>query len=99
MSNPSKGRELRDAALAKHETEKREWIDQARAFAIRIATNRGKVTINDVRNHITLPPGVHPNTWGAVLKCRELQPIGFDQAHHPAAHARLVRVYQLKKAA
>lgn len=99
MSNPSKGRELRDAALTKHETEKREWIDQARAFAIRIATNRGKVTINDVRNHITLPPGVHPNTWGAVLKCRELQPIGYDQAHHPEAHARLVRVYQLKKAA
>ena len=99
MKSLTEGRKLRDATLGMMETTRHAWLAQARKEAIKIAKRRGSVTINDVRKRVTLPQGCHHNTWGAVLKCRELEPIGFDQAHHPAAHARMVRVYQLKAAA
>jgi hypothetical protein len=55
------------------------------------------VTINDVRKFIELPDDYHPNTWGAVLRGDAFEPIGFCQATHPSAHARVVRVYKLKE--
>lgn len=91
------GRELRDAGLALIEQARREWIEEARDKAERIARRRGTVTISDVRDVMTLPEGWHPNTWGAVLKCGRFAPVGFSQARHPAAHARAIRIYQLNE--
>lgn len=97
MNGLAKGRQLRDAALSLFETTRKAWLEEARAEAINHARTHGQVTINDVRQKVQLPEGVHPNAWGAVLKCKELKPVGFDQAHHPAAHARVVRIYGLKE--
>ena len=93
------GRDLRDASIARVSIGREEWIAKARGTAIAIARRAGQVTINDVRKFIELPDDYHPNTWGAVLRGDAFEPIGFCQATHPSAHARVVRVYKLKEQA
>lgn len=94
-----KGRDLRDAGIARVSIGREEWIAKARSTAVEIARRAGQVTINDVRKFIELPDDYHPNTWGAVLRGDAFEPIGFCQATHPSAHARVVRVYKLKEQA
>ena len=91
------GRNLRDAGIARVSIGREEWIAKARSTAVAIAQRAGQVTINDVRKFIELPDDYHPNTWGAVLRGDAFEPIGFCQATHPSAHARVVRVYKLKE--
>jgi hypothetical protein len=93
------GRDLRDAGIARVSIGREEWIAKARSTAVAIARRAGQVTINDVRKFIELPDDYHPNTWGAVLRGDAFEPIGFCQATHPSAHARVVRVYKLKEQA
>ena len=93
------GRDLRDAGIARVSIGREEWIAKARGTAIAIARRAGQVTINDVRKFIELPDDYHPNIWGAVLRGDAFEPIGFCQATHPSAHARVVRVYKLKEQA
>ena len=91
------GRQRRDEGLQKVEDNGQRWVDAVRLWAIWHANSFDVVTINDVRRKFKLPLGLHPNTWSAVLKCKELVPIGYCQAEHPAAHARVVRVYRVRK--
>lgn len=93
------GRKLRDAGIKRVSVGREEWIAKARRTAVAIAQRAGQVTINDVRKFIDLPDDYHPNTWGAVLRGDAFEPIGFCQATHPSAHARVVRVYKLKEQA
>jgi hypothetical protein len=94
-----KGRDLRDAGIAAVSIGREDWIAKARDMAIWVAKQSGKVTINDVRQLIDLPDDFHHNTWGAVLRGDAFEPIGYCQATHPSAHARVVRVYKLKEQA
>lgn len=94
-----KGCDLRDAGIAAVSIGREDWIAKARDMAIWIAKQSGKVTINDVRQLIDLPDDFHHNTWGAVLRGDAFEPIGYCQATHPSAHARVVRVYKLKEQA
>lgn len=94
-----KGRDLRDAGIARVSIGREDWIAKARSLAVWIAKQSGKVTINDVRQLIDLPDDFHHNTWGAVLRGDAFEPIGYCQATHPSAHARVVRVYKLKEQA
>jgi hypothetical protein len=94
-----KGRALRDAGIARVSIGREDWIAKARDMAIWIAKRSGQVTINDVRQLIDLPEDFHHNTWGAVLRGDAFEPIGYCQATHPSAHARVVRVYKLKEQA
>jgi hypothetical protein len=94
-----KGRDLRDSGIARVSIGREEWIAKARSTAVAIAKRAGQVTINDVRKFIELPDDYHPNTWGAVLRGDAFEPIGYCQATHPSAHARVVRVYKLKEQA
>ena len=94
-----KGRDLQDAGIARVSIGREDWIAKARSLAVSIARRSGQVTINDVRQFIDLPDDFHPNTWGAVLRGDAFEPVGFCQATHPSAHARVVRVYKLKEQA
>ena len=87
------GMQARDEAIQNADYMQTGWVQEARALAIRIAITRGKVSINELRDEITLPPGMHPNAWGAVFHTRELIPFGYTKARHRAAHARTVRTY------
>jgi hypothetical protein len=91
------GRELRDEALAYIECARSKWLGTARFEAIKIAVNKGQVTINDLREVISLPEDFSPNTWGAVFKSKDFEAVGYTQASHAAAHARVVRIYKLKQ--
>ena len=92
------GRQLRDDGIARVSVGREDWIAQARAIAIEVAEANGTVTINDVRERIELPDEFPPNVWGAVLRGDAFGPVGFCQATHPSAHARVVRIYKLKGA-
>lgn len=95
MSQISVGRELRDQNLARIEQGRhQDWVAAARAKAVEIAKAKGRVSINDLRKEIELPPDAHPNTWGAVMKTPELRASGqYESATHAAAHARVVRIF------
>lgn len=90
------GAQLRDQGIALVSAGNEDWIYEARSIAIEIATNSGTVTINDVRERIELPEQLSPNLWGAVLRGSDFEAIGYTQATHPSAHARVVRIYKLK---
>lgn len=90
------GKELRDEGISRVSMGREEWISHARDTAVAVAKGSGKVTINDLRTLLDMPEGFSPNTWGAILRGDQFQPIGYTQATHPSAHARVVRVYTLK---
>jgi len=99
MKSITKGRAMRDRGLAIMEVTHKAWIEKARKKAISIARRRGQVSINDVREQMELPPDLHHNALGAVLRTPDLKVVGFETARHKEARARIVRVYGLKEAA
>ena len=93
------GRQARDEGIEQARYQQHAWLGLARERAVEIARREGCVTVNDLRGTLPpLPEGCHHNVWGAVFKCRALKPVGFTQAAHKEAHARLVRIYQLRSA-
>lgn len=97
MQQAATGRELRDQQLALFNTSRAELLERCRALAIVIARRQGFVSINEIRANIQLPPDVHPSVLGAVFRCSLFRAIGYIEALHPAAHARVIRVYALKE--
>ena len=91
------GQQLRDAGINRVSIGREEWISKARDMAVWIAKESGTVNINDIRGVIDLPNDYHPNTWGAIFKAKDFKAVGYCQATHPSAHARVVRVYKLKE--
>ena len=99
MKSVKQGREMRDRGLAIMDVTHKAWIDKARKKAVKIARRRGQVSINDIREQMELPPDLHHNALGAVMRSPELKVVGFEAARHKEARARIIRVYGLKKAA
>jgi hypothetical protein len=91
------GRDLRDAGIARVSIGREDWLAKARRTAISVAKRAGQVSINDVRLFLDLPDDCSPNLWGAVFKSKDFEAVGYCQATHPSAHARVVRVYKLKE--
>jgi hypothetical protein len=94
-----KGRDLRDAGIAAVSIGREDWIAKARRTAMNIAGRNGQVSINEVRLYLDLPDDCSPNLWGSVFKSKDFEAVGYCQATHPSAHARVVRVYKLKEKA
>lgn len=88
-------RAIRDAQLGLFEIRDYEFLQSCRAAAVAIAKARGHVSINEVREAVTLPPNVNPSVLGAVFKGKQFRPVGYTEAKHPSAHARVIRVYSL----
>lgn len=91
------GRELRDAGISRVSLGREDWIAKARDMAGWIAKESGQVSINDIRGVIDLPDDYHPSTWGAIFKSKDFQAVGYCQATHASAHARVVRIYKLRE--
>lgn len=92
------GRKLRDSQLDFFEVRDEEFLAHCRSVAVAHAQQHGSVSINDVRERVAIPIGMHPSVLGAVFKGKRFQAIGYTEATHAAAHARVVRVYQLAEA-
>lgn len=89
------GRVLRDAQLDLFQARDAEFLSRCRALAVAICHQQGTVSINDIRAGIQLPAHMHPSVLGAVFKTKQFEAVGYTEATHPQAHARVVRVYQL----
>lgn len=89
------GRQLRDAQLGLFEVRDYEFLQSCRAAAVAIAKARGQVSINEVREAVTVPANINPSVLGAVFKSKYFKAVGYTEATHKAAHARVVRVYAL----
>ncbi len=95
MHTADVGRKLRDSQLDFFELRDEDFLNECRAIAVACAQQFGTVSINDVRQRISLPKGMHPSVLGAVFKGKRFKAVGYTEATHPSAHARVVRVYQL----
>jgi hypothetical protein len=83
--------------LMRHEQTKKHYIYAARGLAVRICKERGEVTINDIREQLPPPEGMHPSVLGAVLRDKRFQHTGrYMSAKHTASHARKIGIYTLK---
>lgn len=96
MQTANVGRALRDSQLALFQLREAEFLETCRALAIEVIKRNGKVSINDIRERLAVPPGTHPSVLGAVFRTKQFRVVGFTEATHPQAHARIVRVYALK---
>lgn len=95
MQQAEIGRAIRDAQLDLFQVRDAVFLDHCRALAVLVAKEQGKVSINDIRARIQIPAHMHPSVLGAVFKTKQFQAVGYTEATHPQAHARVVRVYQL----
>jgi hypothetical protein len=93
--NLAAGRDMRDRQLDIFEHRDHHFLERCRALAVLICKQQGEVCINDIRAYIDVPPGVHPSVLGAVFRTKQFKRIGYTEAAHPQAHARVVRVYSL----
>lgn len=91
------GQTIRDAQLNLFEQRDATFLARARALAVQICQAQGSVSINDIRQNIALPAEMHPSVLGAVFKGKQFKAVGFTEATHPQAHARIIRIYQLKE--
>jgi hypothetical protein len=89
------GRAIKERQLDMFEQRDHLFLARCRALAVMVCHQRGQVSINDIRQIIEVPPGVHPSVLGAVFRTKQFRKVGLTEASHPEAHARIVRVYQL----
>lgn len=87
------GLQMKQAQLDIFEQRDGEFLERCRSVARQVCKERGQVSINDVRASVTVPSGLHPSVLGAVFRGKDFQVIGFTEATHPQAHARVVRIY------
>lgn len=95
MLNPTLGQQIRNSQLDMFEVRESEFLTSCRSLAMQIAKRKGEVSINDIREHLQVPNGVHPSVLGAVFRTKQFRKIGMCEASHKEAHARIVRVYAL----
>lgn len=89
------GRAIRDAQLNLFQARDAVFLARCRLLAAEVCRKQGTVSINDIRAGIELPAEMHPSVLGAVFKTKQFKAVGYTEATHPQAHARVVRVYQL----
>ena len=95
------GKSLKEAGIKLVLDHAEEWKDQAElAFDWWLeSVAQQQFTMEDFRTfceEIELPQPHHPNAWGAFTKKvqNRLFPVGFIESKRPAAHCRVVRMYQ-----
>jgi hypothetical protein len=91
------GQTIRDSQLNLFEKRDADFLARARALAVQICQAQGSVSINDIRQNLALPAEMHPSVLGAVFKGKQFKAVGFTEANHPQAHARIIRIYNLKE--
>jgi len=93
MHSLTAGRALRDSQLLLFEQRDTAFLSRCRILAIEIARRQGTVSINDIRAQIRLPAEIHPSVLGSVFRTKQFKKVGYVEATHKAAHARVVGVY------
>lgn len=91
------GRQLKQRGMQKAAAKHSEELKFAKEFAIWIAQcSKRDITIEDVRDSYRAEWTLG-NAAGSVFKGPEWEWVGFKQATRPEAHARILRVWRLKR--
>jgi hypothetical protein len=84
------------SVLRLFEATRAEWLATAREAAHRLASERGCITIDDVREACPPPEDVDPRVMGAVFRRSEFQRVAYRQSRRARCHFRPVAVFQLR---
>ncbi len=76
---------------------KTDWLDGARAVAIKLLKNRHTITIEDVLAEYKLPKYLHHNTIGSVFQDDHFMPIGYVPSRRRVSHGRVIRQWTLNE--
>lgn len=78
------------------EQKRAELLTYARWVAVKLAFERGTITIDDVREIVKLPDDINPKVFGAVFKTPEFELVGYTKSTRTIAHQRPIGMYRLK---
>lgn len=78
------------------EEKRKELLAYARWVGIKLAFERGTITIDDVREVVKLPADINPKVFGATFKSPEFELVGYTKSTRTIAHQRPVGMYRLK---
>ena len=99
MTSPQLGSDLRDRALDRLGSNRAEWLNIARGYALQICRRRGQVTADDVREILPIPPEYDGRVMGAVF-CKSLfQKVGYKATTVASSHGRPVGIFKAKERA
>jgi hypothetical protein len=72
-----------------------DWLEWCRNVAVAIASESGRVTIDDVRSRARVErPDIIFGSWaGAIFRGSLWRCVGYTHATHEGSHARLLRVW------
>ncbi len=89
----------KDEALSLHELHRKAILLQVRRIFVRHLLNTGTATADDIRDKFEVPEGVNPNFLGSVptpfTRARIIKRRGYIESSRPAAHARVVSLWEL----
>lgn len=72
------------------------WVARARETAVRLARERGRITIDDVRKVAPPPPDADPRILGLVFIDRQIwRPDGWVESKRGVCHRRPIRRWRL----
>lgn len=87
------GRQRADSGIERVSRHDTLWVEKARLLARQAASEKGRVTSDDLHELLALPDGAHPNLMGAVWRGIGLPVLGYETSRRPEAHGRVIRVY------
>ena len=70
------------------------WQDEAKALAIRISSERGSVTADDVTMILGMPPEVSPHAVGALFKGKHWRRIDVTASRRVTSNGSMVGVWR-----
>jgi len=89
--------EARDEGIRRVAANNEQFLNVARAIARQLASERGAITMDDVRASCHLEP-LHYNAWGAVFKHKDFQATGeYRKSALVHGHGNRQMVWGLKK--
>lgn len=89
--------ETKQQAFLLFETNRAEFLKYARWMAKQLAEKRGVITIDDVREVVSLPEGIDGRAFGAVFNTPEWETVGFTRSKNKLNHGRPISQFRLKR--
>ena len=80
------------------ETQRGDYLTEARDVARQLLETRESITVNDVRAVCPPPPEYDPRVLGALFRCRDFEATGeFVQSSRSTCHNRSIQRFRLSR--
>lgn len=89
--------ELKQIGMEFVESHNKRWVERMRAQAKKHARLHGQVCSDDLRRYADSQKDypIHPNAWGAVMRCQGFVVVKHQASTYPSTHGREIRVWRL----